>query len=283
MNFLRNSPHASEIGKSIEKTQNEFPFQNYLDKKFDAYHLISSTIKDFLPQGGTILDFGAGSCDKTAVLQNMGYQCSAADDLQDHWHEEKDSKNKILNFADSIGINYILLRDQKLELEENQYDMVMSHDVIEHLHDSPKDLLNILVKSIKPGGYLFLSVPNAVNLRKRISVLKGETNYPPYDQFYWYPGPWRGHVREYTKNDLSLLSQYLKLDLKLLKGADHMIWKLPTFARFPYYLFTNFFDGMKDTLYLIAQKPNNWNPVIDSEEQKAILQKSTTFEYKGKW
>ena len=32
--------------------------------------------------------------------------------------------------------------------------------------------------------------------------------------YYWSPGSWRGHVREYVKNDLYLLSKYLGLNIK---------------------------------------------------------------------
>ena len=58
--------------------------------------------------------------------------------------------------------------------------MVMSHDVLEHLHHSPRDLLNDLCELIKPNALLFITVPNAVNIRKRIDVLRGKTNLPDY-------------------------------------------------------------------------------------------------------
>jgi len=44
--------------------------------------------------------------------------------------------------------------------EAESYDLVMLNDVIEHLHDSPRELLNDLIILIKPGGYLLITVPN---------------------------------------------------------------------------------------------------------------------------
>jgi 2-polyprenyl-3-methyl-5-hydroxy-6-metoxy-1,4-benzoquinol methylase len=70
--------------------------------------------------------------------------------------------------------------------------MVMLHSVLQHLPDSPRDLLVNLVERIRPGGYLFITVPNHVNLRKRLAVLCGKTSHAPYVMYYWYPGGWRG-------------------------------------------------------------------------------------------
>jgi hypothetical protein len=46
-----------------------------------------------------------------------------------------------------------------------------------------------------------------------------ENNLPPFDQYYWYPGPWRGHIREYVKSDLAMLSDYLDLEVLELEVA----------------------------------------------------------------
>ena len=83
--------------------------------------------------------------------------------------------------------------------------MVMLHDATEHFVDSPHHLLVQLIGLLKPGGYLYISVPNAVNLRKRLLVLSGRTNYPRFAAYYWSGPRWRGHKREYVKGDLELL------------------------------------------------------------------------------
>ena len=70
--------------------------------------------------------------------------------------------------------------------------MVMLNHVVEHLHDFPRDLLNDLLTLVKPSGLLFITVPNAGNVRKRLDLLRGKTNLPPYEGYYWYPGRWRG-------------------------------------------------------------------------------------------
>ncbi len=78
-------------------------------------------------------------------------------------------------------------------ISNQAFDMIMLHDVIEHFADSPHHLLVELIGLLKPGGYLYISVPNAVNLRKRLLVLSGRTNYPRFAAYYWSSPHWRGH------------------------------------------------------------------------------------------
>ena len=65
------------------------------------------------------------------------------------------------------------------------FDMVMMHDVLEHIHDTPRELLNDLLELLKPQGLLFVTVPNQVNIKKRIKVVMGRTNLTAFETFYW--------------------------------------------------------------------------------------------------
>ncbi len=141
--------------------------------------------------------------------------------------------------------------------------------MLEHLHDSPRVILNDFLEYIKPGGFLFITVPNAVNIRKRLAVLRGKTNLADYFTYFWTPGRWRGHVREYVKDDLFLLSEYLGLELVNLKGSDHMVnMRLKNILKKIYLLITKFDDSLKDSWTLVAKKPINWkkNKELNSDK-----------------
>ena len=254
------------IDKAIEEVAQEFPFQNYMTGDDDSYRNISATVKKWLPSGGRILDFASGPCDKTAILQKMGYQCSACDDLSDPWHHG--NEEKIKEYTQSIGIDFHLLKDRTLPYQSDTYDMVMAHAVLDHLHDSPRELMNKLVDFIKPGGYLFVSLPNAVNIRKRLAVLRGRTNMPPYENYYWYPGHWRGHVREYVRDDLTQMAKYLQLETVELRGCHHMARRVSSSIRPVYYALTALFDGWRDSWTLVARKPQNWEPKLRLSDQE---------------
>lgn len=246
-----------------------------------SYLKISNTVLACLPGGGRILDFGAGPCDKAAILQWMGYKVTAYDDLQDDWHLKSGNREKILDFARETGVDFILAQSRETPFSRDSFDMVMLHDVLEHLHDSPRNLLNDLLDSLRSGGFLYITVPNAGNIRKRLAVLLGGTNLPRFELFYWYPGAWRGHVREYVRNDLSLLSGYLGLEVCDLRGSDHMLEQVPR-AVLPLYLaVTALFPGFKDSWSLVARKPATWRPrkSLPMKELATIIGKSTTYEY----
>jgi SAM-dependent methyltransferase len=275
---------AMTVDEAIKQVLDEFPFEDYLTPNGvlkNSYPNIAHTVVRYLPPGSPILDFGSGPCDKTAILQHLGYQCTAYDDLQDYWHKLPGNKERILSYAESCGIDFVEAGGEELPFEKNTFDMVMMHDVLEHLHNSPRNLLNDLLELAKPEGLLFITVPNAANIRKRLDLLRGKTNLPRYDLFYWYPGEWRGHIREYVRDDLEKLARYLNLDVLELKGTDHMIRRLPQFIRPLYLLVTGIFKGWKDSWMLVARKPTNWEPkrTLSEEELTEVFGDRTSYNY----
>ena len=257
----------------------KFPFDNFMDNEIITSTNIATTVQKYLKEGDSVLDFASGACDKTAVLQLLGYQCSTFDDLNDEWHLKDDNRGKILQFAESMGIDFNLASEGYLPFDEGSFDMVMAHDVLEHLHDSPRDFLNDLVALVKPGGYLFITVPNAVNIKKRINVLMGKTNLPNYSEFYWYPGPWRGHVREYVKNDLRLMSEFLNLETIELTSCHHMLEVVPEKLRATYKLITRLFPGWRDSWLFVGKKPHDWEPskALPESEYAKVFGKHNPF------
>lgn len=256
-----------------KKVEEQFPYDGYMDISADSYINVANIITKYLNPGSKILDFASGPCDKTAIIQSMGYECSAFDDLQDDWHLIDNNREKILAFAQSFGVDLRLAADGYLPFEKNSFDLVMAHDVLEHLHNSPRELLNDLAELVKPNGFLFITVPSAVNIKKRIKVLTGKTNLPDFDGFYWSSGAWRGHIREYVKDDLKALSEYLGFKIEELHGCHHMLHVVPKPLLPLYLLITKIIPDFRDSWLLVAKKPANWQPkrqLSDSEYAEII-------------
>jgi len=243
---------------------------------------VATTVCRHLPTGARILDFGSGPCEKSAIVQLLGYKCSAFDDLQDDWHKLPGNKERILEFARQSGVQFHVASEGSWPFERESFDMVMLHDVLEHSHDSPRILLGRLLELCKSGGYLFVTVPNAVNLRKRIAVCLGKTNYQRFELFYWYPVPWRGHVREYVRGDLEKLAEYCQVEILELRGCDHMLEKVPGPLK-PFYLaFTDLFDGLKDSWALVVRKPKDWQAqILSRSDIEANLRKNCGYQYES--
>ena len=255
--------NKAKLEALVEDLANEFPFKGYTKNATAPYYTIGRIISSYLKSGDQLLDFGSGPCDKTSIASQLGMVVTACDDLQDDWYKQNDNTQKILDFAESKNIDFQFDLSSALQ---KQYDMVMMNDVLEHIHHSPRDLLNDLVSAIKPDGYLFITVPNITNLRKRLDVIRGRTNLPSFELFYWYPGPWRGPTREYTRYDLEKLVDYLGLHTVKLTTVHHMLANLSPKLVAPYKLITQLFPDLADTWLLLATKPNGWEPKKEISE-----------------
>lgn len=91
-----------------------------------------------------ILDFGCGSGVNIQILNQFGY-------VEAH---EKNLYAR-LNLKKNKNIKKIY---HNLKFKKNFYDLILLADVIEHIQ-YPKKILNILKKSLKPDGYILLTVP----------------------------------------------------------------------------------------------------------------------------
>ena len=267
--------------EAIQATEAVFPFPGYMATLRHSYVSVARHACRHLPAPARVLDVGCGPCDKTAVLSRLGYQCWAIDDLQDEWYLAPGNRERIEDFARSAGIQ-LFVGDLKRagefpEIGAGSFEMVMLHDIVEHFHDSPLPHLNRLIDLLKIGGLLFVTVPNAANLRKRLLLATGKTNYPRLEAFL-FAEKWRGHVREYVLADLERLAIYLGLERVVLEGSHHRLNALP--AGF-HALFIHTFGrihGLRDTLTLIGRKPAGWKPyVLAPEMRRAILARETPY------
>ena len=243
------------------KLQQAFPFKSYFRQGTTAHAELLDTARSLLPNGGRVLDVGCGPADKTAVLSWAGYQCEAIDDFSDPWHREGDNLAKIEAFAKEAGVDLKIGDGNSLPYENETFDLIVLNHVIEHLQNGPRGLVNRCIDLLRPGGYIYISVPSAVNIRKRLAVLRGRTNYPPYGDFYWNEGSWRGHTREYTGDDLRKLAKFSGLEIASLQPSHHMVGALPKRVRKPYMLLTSVFKGWRDSWTLVGRKPENWAPM----------------------
>ncbi|MFZ0418039.1 MAG: class I SAM-dependent methyltransferase [Candidatus Sulfotelmatobacter sp.] len=254
---------TSNLRDAMNLVRDRFPFPQCLDRQIPGCMNTCQAIMRHLPASTTtrILDFGCGAGEKAALLSALGYQCSAYDDLADDWHKMPGNREAIENFAAAMGIDFKLAGGgSQFPWGPRTFDLVMLNDVIEHLHNSPRTLVNSLLQLLKENGLLLITVPNAVNIRKRIAVLFGRTNLQNFKLYFWYPDPWRGHIREYTKGDLQSLSEYLGLKIVEMRSCDQMLGRVPAPFRPPYLAVTGVFRGWKDSWLLIARKEKGWKP-----------------------
>jgi 2-polyprenyl-3-methyl-5-hydroxy-6-metoxy-1,4-benzoquinol methylase len=190
------------VTRAFLEVKEQFPFPRYMDHKlYKCIAVSSALLSNGCRPGSRILSIGSGPCDCEGVLSKLGYNVNALDDLSDYWHLIGKNRERILAFAKKMGIEFTMQSLYEHEFRVGHFDAVLLLDVLEHLHRSPRELLNQAVSSLKPGGTLIVETPNAVMLANRLKVLFGKSSQAALDLVFWNIGEYRSHVREYTEYD----------------------------------------------------------------------------------
>ena len=245
--------------------KSNYPIPNYLNGTEVEHIFMANVVRQFLPEGGRILDIGCGGMNKSALIALLGYEVHGADDFQDPWHLRDDNLAKLRRFAKNFRITLTIQRPGHygLDYPENYFDGCIISNVIEHLNESPRDLLNNAGLFVREGGYLFVTMPNSVNLRKRLSVLRGKSNYPSVQMFYHCIGSWRGHVREYTLPEQEYILRKNGFTICFSTTYHGMVDRTlkSQFGKYLYKTICRLFPTMRENLATVAQKPPGWKPV----------------------
>jgi SAM-dependent methyltransferase len=147
-------------------------------------------------------------------------------------------------------------------------DLIVCTELIEHLSDPPNVIFNegfykrgvvsVLqegFKALKPGGYLFLTTPNAASLLHIKAVLQGD---PP-----WF---FNKHVREYTMPEVVALLQEAGFEIvrkhvihcMSVRNVHHMTdLDYAEYSDIFLQLLENSYpvEGRGDDLFILARKP----------------------------
>jgi SAM-dependent methyltransferase len=104
-------------------------------------------LRRYLPQSGTILDFGAGEGQQAQALQSLGFEVHAIDVAA-----SPHLVRRVFDVAIYDGRN--------LPFPDASFDVVMSSNVLEHLVDLPHALRE-LTRVLKPGGKMLHVLPSS--------------------------------------------------------------------------------------------------------------------------
>lgn len=86
---------------------------------------------------------------------------------------------------------------------ENEFDVVVAGDIIEHVFDTDV-FLESIYKTLKKGGLLLLTTPNLVSFGRRVMMLFGANPFVEYSTRLPYKNFNVGHIRYYTVETLRL-------------------------------------------------------------------------------
>ena len=162
------------------------------------------------------------------ICSRLGYNCTVVDDLSDDTYDNPETESVLKLFAEEnvAVVQGDAFDEGQIKQYEKQYDLVTSHDSLEHWHNSPKELLHALWGQMRDGGLLWIGVPNCVNLRKRITVPFGHGKWSTMND--WYEAPvFRGHVREPDVGDLRYIANDLGAAKVQIEGKNWIGYRHP--------------------------------------------------------
>jgi hypothetical protein len=138
-----------------------------------------------------------------------------------------------------------------------QVNVFTCFEFLEHCHHSPKKLLREAASHLVAGGLFVISVPNCVNLRKRLTVPLGFGRWTRMEDWY-EPEVFRGHVREPSVDDLKYIARDLGLRDTRIHGRN---WSGYYSPRRTVRWLTGIFDlplrlfpGLCSHIYLVGRK-----------------------------
>jgi len=128
---------------------------------------------------------------------------------------------------------------EHLPFQANTFDLVLSHEVLEHVQDDHKAVSEI-VRALKPGGRLVLFCPNRGYPFETHGIYwHGRYHFGNIALVNYLPRRWRDrlapHVNVYTRKDLQRLFSDLPVKVitrRTIFGAyDNIIARHPTLGR----------------------------------------------------
>ncbi|MCP2727771.1 methyltransferase domain-containing protein [Limnofasciculus baicalensis] len=108
------------------------------------------------------------------------------------------------------------IENEIFPFSDAQFDVVLFCEIVEHLLMNPVAVLKEIKRILKPDGVLVLTTPNVSRLENVSKMIAGVNIYDPYSGY----GPYGRHNREYNKQELFLLLDYLGFTIDAMFTAD---------------------------------------------------------------
>ncbi|PHS19407.1 MAG: glycosyl transferase family 1 [Blastopirellula sp.] len=106
-----------------------------------------------------------------------------------------------------------------LPYEDNQFDLVLGMEILEHLALDPNFFLREVARVLRPEGHVLLSTPNIISHRGVWKTLNGHAPYS-FGVFVPTGGVYGRHNREYAPKEVEVVAQSAGFTTMQLKTID---------------------------------------------------------------
>ncbi|MHA1755289.1 MAG: class I SAM-dependent methyltransferase [Promethearchaeota archaeon] len=149
------------------------------ERKETVYPIKLEKLKNY-SKGNKLLDIGAGLGTFVHLAQNYNFKATGVEYSKDQCEKAKNlwGVNLINNKIENIYSGFI-----------NEFDAVNLNHVLEHMY-SPKKILGIIQKILRPGGICLIEVPNQFfNMKKEFNPFLNKnikSNENPLHHLYFF-------------------------------------------------------------------------------------------------
>ena len=183
--------YYGDIYKTIKSNRQEF-YSTDLNKK--SYSLLLDEFEKFR-KTNKIIDAGCGFGAFLLEAKKRGWDCYGTE-----------FESESVDYCHSIGLKKVVVGDLgKKIFENNEFDVITSFEVIEHLTDIKNYLFDIK-KKLRVGGVFYVTTPNFNSLNRY------------YERTNWSVIGYPAHLSYFTKSSLN----------KILTGSGFSIYKFLT-------------------------------------------------------
>ncbi len=181
-------------------------------------------------QGRRVLDAGCGIGTYTHALQEAGAQALGVDVEAERVEEARERGSEAL---------FVVALVEQLPFRDASFDVVFSHEVLEHVEDDLQALREA-ARVPRPGGTLILFVPNrGFPFETHGVVWRGRYYFGNIPLVNWLPGRLRDrlapHVRAYGRRQLAALVAAAGLEVayhtQIFPGFDRLEATRPFLGR----------------------------------------------------
>jgi SAM-dependent methyltransferase len=160
-----------------------------------------------------VLELGCGYPSIPKTLAPMCRSYTVIDIVRDRFAD------LAFNHVQTIQANL----DEDFPLDNEAFDVVLAMMVVEHLYD-PFHSFREIARVTKPGGTIFMNLPNIASLRCRIDLLRGKLPYTSMSDWFAYE-EWDGsHLHYFTVDSVHRIARHVGLEVTGLRPVGQKIW-----------------------------------------------------------
>jgi len=175
-------------------------------------HILSCTsdgffvpvVKKYLPLGSTVLEGGCGRAHLVHALAHQGYKAIGVDIA-------RETVRKINEAVPDLDVRFGDVRS--LPIESSELDGYLSLGVIEHYWEGYRGILAEMRRTVKNGGFLFVSFPQISALRhlkvktRMYSVSSSQELEDHRGSFYQFAFNWRQVSQDFQSFGFDLIEK----------------------------------------------------------------------------